>query len=225
VVFGTVGVTVDHTSQVRSGDVGTNGKARFAHHMRVHGNVFGNTVVAGSQTLVTGDVHYNTFQSARSVTVQGDLVTPLALPVLSMLPPLPVVSPGSRNVLAGWRDKVTLRPGAYNYVLIGPHSTVIFTGGTYHIRRLVITYDARVTFLAPTVVNVAKQLDVHRRGRSVGAPGVQANEVVFNFAGTLPVRIGRDSVFRANILAPHSTIILNQTTQHWHTSSSRKRAV
>ena len=88
VVFGTAGVTVDHTSQVLSGDVGSNGKVRFAHNIRVHGDVFGNKVVAGSRTLITGDVHYNTLEAARSVTVQGRLLTPLALPVLATLPPL-----------------------------------------------------------------------------------------------------------------------------------------
>ena len=55
---------------------------------------------------------------ANSGTINGSLVTPLALPVVATLPQFQIANPGGNNVNAQGGQAVTISPGQYRAVVV-----------------------------------------------------------------------------------------------------------
>jgi beta-lactamase superfamily II metal-dependent hydrolase len=162
------------------------------------------------------DVYYNYL--AGQGTVRGSHYTPLALPLDVTLPTFPVPAPGTQNITIKTSETYTLASGSYGKIQLKPKSTLILTGGTYHLQNLDIGTKSKVLFQAPTEVIIANRLEPGSHsiiGPQEGS-GISARDIVIYVNGIngntgtlgdwpLAATIGTKSTLKANIYVPNGT--------------------
>lgn len=177
------------------------------------------------QATVNGDVSYNDLQN--NGTINGMLITPLALPVFSLLPPFPtaVPPPGAPDVTVPAAGSATLAAGDYGNIVVGDGATLTFMGGVYNVRNIAAGIGARLDFLAAAQVRVQNRFSTLQNSRvgSAAGAGVLAREVIF-FVGGIngttgalgdeprAADIGRLNVVGANFYVPNGTIRMRRDT-------------
>ena len=231
VVLGEEGIWVREGSTVVSGDVGANVASDgpwLASDQEV--TVGENVIVQDPTSAVKGDtmrlksgsqlqdVSVNTLRGPG--LIQGTLTTPVTLPLVSAMPPIPPVTPGSVDHNIPNDGTLSLDAGNYGLLKVGKRAVVTLTGGEYHFREWDLRADAKVYAAAAVVIRVAEHLET-RSGAEVGpeptATNLTAADVQITGLGingttgaidATPeaVRIGMDSTIRANIYAPNGLL-------------------
>jgi len=228
-VFATNSIELKSNSQVFSGDIGvfdistgpwlaqqsevTVGTKAYVHDGI---SIYGDKVYIKSNGSAY-DVHYNTLDG--NGEVRGDHYTPLALPLDITLPQFPVSNPGSRDITVVTNETYVLAPGSYSLIKLKSKSTLIFTGGTYHLQNLELGANSHVLFQAPTEVIINNRLEPgsHSQIGPADGSGITARDIVFyvngmnGSTGDLGANpqaavIGTQSTVKANIYAPNGTI-------------------
>lgn len=228
VVLGEEGIWVREGSTVVSGDVGANvasagpflasdQEVTFGENVIVQdptSRVMGDTMrlKSGSQVY---DVFVNTLKGPGQIL--GTLTTPVTLPLVSALPPVPPVTPGTQDFDVASGGTLTLDAGSYGLLKARNGAVVTLTGGVYHFREWNIRADAQVLAAAPVEIRVQEHLETRDHvvvGPAPTATTLTAADVVIIGVGingtsgaidATPeaVRIGTDSTIRANIYAPN----------------------
>ncbi|MFZ5570715.1 MAG: PQQ-binding-like beta-propeller repeat protein [Thermodesulfobacteriota bacterium] len=162
------------------------------------------------------EVYYN--QLRNRGTIRGAAVTPLELPLDFALPVFPDPAPGEADITVMPGGELTLTPGAYGEVRLKTRSTLVFTGGVYHLEDLDIgDNNCRVLFGGPTVLIIEGGLSQGRKayigpaeGSAIGARDIVM--VVHGYKGrkgntlATAVKIGGQNILKANIFAPDGKI-------------------
>jgi VCBS repeat-containing protein len=115
----------------------------------------GDSVRVKSKAVIGGDVSYN--QLTNQGTIQGALLTPLALPVFSSLPPVLGQAPaaGATDVMVPAGGSAFLVAGEHGAVTVGAMATLTFDGGDFSLLSLTAGDGARLLFGGPARVHVA----------------------------------------------------------------------
>ncbi len=181
--------------------------------------VEGDSVRIKKKATAGGDVAFNDLDDKG--TIAGVQITPLALPVFSLLPPFFTGTPGGTAVSVPDDGFATLPAGAYGAVTVGENATLAFEGGTYDVASITAGDGASLLFEAASDVRVEGRFTTGQ-GATVGpdaGSGVAAHDVVFYVAGIngtdgaidstpLAAVIGHDNAVAANVYAPNGTVMI-----------------
>ena len=145
------------------------------------------------------------------IIVDGQQALLPNLPVFTTFPSTPVFVPGTNNVVVNARHgPVTLPPGDYGKITVKGGALLYFSGGTYNAKSLRASGHARLYFEGPTTLNVQ---DSARFGqRALLGPLVEsqlnARCIVFNYAGTRPIKFAGSANITAMVVAPNAIMKL-----------------
>ena len=231
VVFGGEGVWVRQGSTVVSGDVGANvtstgpflaGDQEVTIGINVvvqdpTSRVMGDTMRLKSGSQVQG-VFVNTLKGPGQIL--GILTTPVTLPLVSVLPLVPSVTPGTQNFDVPSGGTLTLVAGNYGLLKARNGATVTLTGGHYHFQAWNIRANAQVLAAAPVEIRVQEHLETRDHVTVGPAPTtttLTAADVVIigvGINGTTgainatpeAVKFGTDNTIRAKIYAPNGLL-------------------
>ena len=155
VVLGNEGVWVRLGSTILSGDVGANQASigpylngeqelTIGHDVVVQNSnsqIIGNTVRLKSGSQIQNIV-VNTLLGPGQIL--GTMTTPVRLPLLSEMPPVPPVHPGSQDIDVPAGGVLTLQAGRYGRLKVRPGAIVTLSGGLYHFQEWDLREEAQV---------------------------------------------------------------------------------
>ena len=238
VVFSQEHTQIHANTKVHTGSVGANAslpdpnggaddKEEVEIGMRVQmlqagSNVVGDTVRLRSDAEVH-NVHFNEQFFSPDASILGAQVTPQSLPVLIILPPAPIVTPGAMDIAVPANQMMTLAAGSYRKITVNHDATLILTGGVYHVESLDIRQDAKLHFTAPAEVRVKNEMDTDAQafiGPAPAAPSLTASQIIFYIEGmddgseltSTAAQIGERNTVIANFYAPNGTVRLRANT-------------
>jgi hypothetical protein len=198
----------------------------------ITGSLRGDSVILQRDLTVSGTVSYNQLTSATGVTT-GGLVTPLGLPVFSLLPPFQTANPhaGAPDVTVGAGQTLTLPAGDYGHVHVAATGQLILSGGVYELLDLTVaglhaacSSCRAVRFAGPSDLRIAGRLSVGKHASLLPDATVAVSSNVLYVGGVngLDGRLGsspkaaafdRESVLGATLYAPHGTTQLDRETR------------
>ena len=231
VVLGNEGVWVRQGSTIISGDIGANQASvgpylngeqemTIGHDVMVQNSdsrIMGDTVRIKKGAQVQ-DISVNTLWGHGQIL--GTVTSPVSLPLVSEMPPVPPVTPGSQNIDVPAGGVITLQPGSYGLLRVRHGATVNLSGGLYHFRKWDIRESAQVLATTSVEIRVKDQIDTRRHtviGPAPGAGSLTADDVVLigtgmnGTSGALDdtpeaIKFGEGSTVRANVYAPHGLL-------------------
>jgi alpha-amylase len=173
--------------------------------------------------VVASEVHYN--EITNNGTITGALHTPLALPVLSALPPFSSSPAGTQDIEVAQEGFMSLDAGDYGDIFVRAKGKLLFTGGIYNLRSLDTGDHAQLLFAAPSEVRVADKFDTDSKvyiGPQEGAD-VFASDIIFYIAGIngnngnlgatpKAAQIGITNTVLANFYVPNGTLWIRENT-------------
>ncbi len=173
VVLGHEGVWIRQGSTIISGDIGANQSSAgpylngeqevtIGHDVlsqNTDSQIMGNTIrlKKGSQVQ---NIFANTLLGRGQVF--GAITTPVILPLISGMPPVPLVHPGFQDIDIPANEMLTLSAGAYGLLKARPGATVILTGGLHHFREWDIRKNAQVLAEDAVEIRVEGTIDARR---------------------------------------------------------------
>jgi hypothetical protein len=169
----------------------------------------------------------------RGAVVLGAVTTPVTQPFVA-LPALPVISPGSTDVVVAVGTTRTLQPGKYRRIHVRRGGTLILTGGLYQVMTMDVDGQATVLFRAASELRIKGELDTDAQARVGIDPtvaGLTASSVLIlveaadgncqhdsshgwdgDDGGQAAVHFGADNVIQANVYAPNGQIWVKART-------------
>ena len=125
VLFATHNIQLKKSVEILSGDVVVNdAENRYGGQLKVGSNVttpadfglVGHNIKIDRNAVVGGDVYYNRLRNKG--TIDGNLTTPISLPVYDPLPPFKLEAPGSQNITVNPYSTQVLPPGDYSKIQV-----------------------------------------------------------------------------------------------------------
>jgi hypothetical protein len=210
-VYGTSRVTLQKSTIVNSGYVGTNSNALLTDQIAVAPASFvlaPNLEIRGSTVVQTA--YFNSVSNSSAVVNEYPFPT---TPILT-LPTVPTVTTGSQNITVSSSTQ-TLAAGNYNTLTVQGSRTVVLTGGVYQFSNIILNSDAQIRFTGATEIRVANRLDGSSRNIIAPQSGstVTAAQIRIGVFGrnaseseTPVVDLGSSNTINANIYAPNGLI-------------------
>ncbi|HEV2720843.1 MAG TPA: hypothetical protein VG323_12550, partial [Thermoanaerobaculia bacterium] len=207
VLLATHGIQVDRDVTVMRGDAVVNdagGVLSLDQGVQTPAgfSVKADTVRISAGAVVSGDVRSNILQNNGTIT--GQVLTPLALPVIATLPAQVDRASGTQDVTVANGQTSVLGTGDYANLSVGRDATLRLGGGPYTFASITTERGASILWDGPgeVVVNGAFTLG---QGTTIGAPPpVTTKHKMFFAHGS--VSIGKDASISATIFAPAGTI-------------------
>jgi hypothetical protein len=216
-------IRIGKNAVIHSGDIGVNSNdmeislslGRNVQLLDESSILRANTIQLLSQTHVW-DLEYNTLNAHKTAEIQGIETTTLTLPIASF-PAIPTTSPGTTEIKVKKNKELEISPGAYGEVTVERNGKLIFTGGIYHMTRLVTGYNVQLVFLEPTELRIASELRVGDENIVGDDTLTSASEFMIYVLGEdtneqPSVIIGQDSIINANIYAPNGLLLVKKNT-------------
>lgn len=231
VVLGNEGVWVRQGSTILSGDVGAN-QASIGPYLNGEQEmtIGHDVVVQTSNSQIIGDtVRLKSGSQIQNIVVNtllgpgqtlGTMTTPVRLPLVSEMPPVPPVHPGSQDIDIPAGGALTLQAGRYGRLKARPGAIVTLSGGLYHFQEWDIREDAQVLATKAVEIRVKGQIDTRRHtvvGPAPDAATVTAADILIigiGINGTTgaidgtpeAVKFGEGSTVRAKVYAPNGLL-------------------
>ncbi|WP_342348104.1 PKD domain-containing protein [uncultured Nitrospira sp.] len=227
VVLGNEGVWIRQGSTILSGDVGANQTSIGPYLNGEQEMTIGHDVVVqNSNSQIIGDtVRLKSGSQIQNIVVNtllgpgqilGTRTTPVRFPLVSELPPVPSVHPGSQDLDVPAGGVLTLQAGRYGRLKVRPGAIVTLSGGLYHFQEWDIREEAQVLATKAVEIRVAGQIDTRRHtvvGPAPGAVTLTAADVLIISTGINgrtgsiddtpeAVKFGEGSKVRAKVYAP-----------------------
>ncbi len=231
VVLGNEGVWVRLGGTILSGDVGANQGSIGPYLNGEQELTIGHDVVVqNSNSQIMGDtVRLKSGSQIQNIMVNtllgpgqilGTMATSVKLPLVSEMPPVPLVHPGSQDLDIPAGGALTLQAGRYGRLKARPGAIVTLSGGLYHFQEWDIREDAQVLATKAVEIRVKSQIDTRRHtvvGPAPGAGTLTAADVLIigtGINGTTgsiddtpeAVKFGEGSKVRAKVYAPNGLL-------------------
>jgi hypothetical protein len=219
VLLATNSIVAKEDLRVHAGDVVVNNRRRDAGVMPelVLGenaitptgfNLKADRILVGRRSVIGSNVYYNTLVNRGTIT--GATVTPVAIPVIPLLPPFKLPDASEDPVTVGNGRTLVLAAGRYGDVTIQPKGVLRLTGGVYHFKSLWVKSKGKVTCEASVEVRIVR--DLHAETESYLGPAqgslIDATDIVFYVVGGT----GMPYSTKAVMLGPHATVFANLYT-------------
>ncbi|MFC1558519.1 YCF48-related protein, partial [candidate division KSB1 bacterium] len=236
-VFSTHGIDLRMHSDIVSGDIGVNDangrhSPGFKYELDIGMRattpegykVKANRIKIGRKAVVGGDIYYNKLKNHG--TIEGQMITPLELPLLEELPPFKTGTPGDENIVVRVKRELVLEPNNYGYINVKTKGKIIFTGGIYNIKALHAGTNSKLVFRGASEIRIANKFNTDLRvytGPEEGA-NIDASDIIFYIAGmngrkgkinSIPkaAEIGMKNKTFANFYVPNGTLVLRTKTE------------
>ena len=168
-----------------------------------------NSVDIDGGAIVGGNVFYNILQN--NGTIQGALVTPVSLPIISTLPQLLDGTAGTQAISVGNGQSSTLAAGSYAALSVGRDATLHLSGGTYVFSGITTDRGASIIFDAGADVVVKGNVTLGANATITNASGLTTKHKILFVHGT--VALSKDNTVRASIDAPNGSIVASDNLQ------------
>lgn len=231
VVLGNEGVWVRQGSTILSGDIGAN-QASIGPYLNGEQEmtIGHDVVVQTSSSQIIGDtVRLKSGSQIQNIVVNtllgpgqilGTMTTPVRLPLVSEMPPVPPVHSGSQDIDIPPGGALTLQAGRYGRLKARPGAIVTLSGGLYHFQEWDIREDAQVLATKAVEIRVKGQIDTRRHtivGPAPDAATLTAADILIigiGINGTTgaiddspeAVKFGEGSKVRATVYAPNGLL-------------------
>jgi hypothetical protein len=231
VVLGNEGVWVRQGSTILSGAIGAN-QASVGPYLNGEQEVtIGyDVVVQNSDSRIIGDtVRIKRGAQVQNIAVNtllgrgqilGTVTSPVRLPLVSEMPPVSPVKPGSQDIEIPAGGVLTLQAGRYGLLRARPGATVTLSGGLYHFREWDIREAAQVLAIKSVEIRVKDRIATRRHtvvGPATGAGTLTAADVVLIGTGMngasgafddtmAAIKFGEESTVRAKVYAPNGLL-------------------
>ncbi len=231
VVLGNEGVWVRQGSTILSGDIGANQASVGPYLNGEQEMTIGHDVVVqNSNSQIFGDtIRLKSGSQVQNIVVNsllgpgqilGTMATPVKLPLVSEMPPVPPVHPGSQDIDIPAGGALTLEAGRYGRLKARPGAIVTLSGGLYHFQEWDIREDAQVLATKAVEIRVKGQIDTRRHtvvGPAPDAATLTAADILIigiGINGTTgaiddtpeAVKFGEGSTVRAKVYAPNGLL-------------------
>ena len=213
VLFGEDGITVGAGTRILSGDAIVNQVTQMmvletGAVMSGRYKVKSDKLSLQSGSVVESNVYSNTISG--SGTIVGEIVALNVLPVIADLPTFNASVPGSKTISVTKRS-LTLSPGTYGDVIVSDRCTLIFSGGTYHLKSMKLGNGALVQFSAPSDVRIGGLFTTgsgvtfgpkpaSRPKRGTPPPVLTGADLLIYVGANGSVQVGSESIVEANVL-------------------------
>jgi hypothetical protein len=165
-------------------------------------SVKANGVDIDAGAVVGGEVRCNIIQNEG--TVEGQIRTPLPLPVIAQLPALIDRPSGTENVTVDNGQSQVLGAGDYAALVVKRDATLHLPGGPYTFASITTERGATIVWDGPGEVVVNGAIAFGQSTTIAAAPGLSTkHKMVYAHAG---VTIAKDCNIAASFLAPNGTI-------------------
>lgn len=232
IVFSTNSIELGYSTDVLSGDVVVNAASsvptlQSGYELATGSyvstpadyDVKANRINLGYSSDVYGNIHYNELTQGNYVTLNGAIVTSLAMPVSPAMPVLRIATPGTQDIAVANYATLTLAPGNYQDIVVGYSATLTLTGGEYHFRNLTTDSYSKVYFDTISEVRVKDRLNIGYKGvvSPAASSGIVAHDIIFYVEGIngntgglteypKAVETGSYASLDVNIYAPNGTV-------------------
>ncbi len=231
VVLGNEGVWVRQGSTILSGDIGGNQasagpylngeqEVTIGHDVVVQGidsQIMGDTVRLKSGSQVQNILANNILGQGQ---ILGTVTTPVLFPLVSKMPPVPSVNPGSQNIDVPANGVLTLQAGRYGRLKARHGAIVTLSGGLYHFQEWDLHEGVQVLAAGPVEIRVNGHIETRKHtvvGPAPGAGNLTARDVIIIGTGINgkkgaiddtpeAVQFGEKSTVRANVYAPNGLL-------------------
>lgn len=166
-----------------------------------------NSVVINKGAVINGDVKYNVLQNGG--TINGALVTPLALPVIGPLPAAPVRASGTQDVAVANGGNSVLGMGDYRKLTVGKDATLHLPGGPYTFSSISTESGAKIIWDGPGEVLVNGGITFGVSTSVIAGPNITTKHKLFFANGD--VSIGKSSTISATIWALNNAVNADQS--------------
>ncbi|RJQ75553.1 MAG: hypothetical protein C4519_15545 [Desulfobacteraceae bacterium] len=221
----------DRNIKVHSGDVGVLNASDGPWMGRESEVMIGRNVYFSDETTLFADdlfidINSSVYNVASNTidnrgTIRGEVIASLDLPLEIALPGFPAPQPGLVDVKIRKNSSATLDPGAYRSVTADQNSTLILTGGTYHLETLTLKHNIKLIFQGPADLIIKGRFSSEHNiyiGPHAGS-GTEAGDVRIYVNGAngnplapgaepMAVMLGHGADVRAIFYAPNGTIHL-----------------
>ena len=231
VVLGNEGVWVRQGSTILSGDIGGNQasagpylngeqEVTIGHDVVVQSidsQIMGDTVRLKSGSRVQNILANNILGQGQ---ILGTVTTPVMIPLLSNMPAVPSVNPGTQNIDVPADGVLTLQPGPYGRLKARHGAIVTLSGGLYHFQEWDLHEGVQVLAASPVEVRVNGHIETRKHtvvGPAPGAGNLTAGDMVIIGTGINgkkgaiddtpeAIQFGEESTVRANVYAPNGLL-------------------
>ncbi|MDP8238228.1 MAG: DUF1573 domain-containing protein [Candidatus Hatepunaea meridiana] len=176
----------------------------------------GDFIKVNPHAVIDAEVTYNRLEN--NGTINGDLITPLELPI-SVMPDFPEFECGDESIEVPRNGNIELEAGIYGHLRVERGGTVTFTGGVYTFQSINSRDNSNLIFLEESEIRV-KDKFVTETSVYVGPDedgSITARDIVFYVEsqngnngrlGSSPkaAAIGMSNNWHANIYVPNGTL-------------------
>lgn len=160
-------------------------EAAVGYNVSVHGDVYGDSVKVGDYGHVYGDVNCNEVRLFQHAIVDGNVNTPLSLPVDDPSPGFPSFLPGTTDVTVLPGETVFLPPGDYGTLTLldsmgQPPAILVLEGdGNYNVAEVDVGYNTRVECQKACEIRIKGRLFLDAKAALVpeGGSGLTAGDI------------------------------------------------
>jgi large repetitive protein len=237
ILLGQEGVWLKQNSIVVNGDVGANiaSPGPFlasgvettvgigVEFLSLASKIMGDSVKV-KQNAQVYDVHTN--EISGNGDILGQVITPLALPIVPAFPPIPSITPGTQDFDIPQHGTLTLNAGHYGLLKVRKGSTINLTGGEYHFAEWDVGTDVTMNIEAPVDIRIEGKLMVDQNSTLLPSPAatnLTASDIVITVTGingntgnvgatTKAAKFGLGTTLRANVYVPNGTLWLRQNS-------------
>ena len=199
---------VKTTGQVRS-----NGAFELGADAVIQGNLYGgSSAFLRERAQIQGNaVIYGALSRQNGTVITGILTQGQALTSCS-LPTLPSLTVGTQNVTVSNDQIIQLAPGNYGDVVVYSRATLKLRSGTYRFKSFQVDTDVKFELDARSSlldVQVRDFMTLGDRFVMNTTAGSVPSLIQFTSRQTADLRLGTDSKFVGNLLAPNALVIIN----------------
>ena len=166
-----------------------------------------NSIVIDPGAVINGDVKYNSLQNGG--TINGALVTPLALPVISPLPTAPARASGTQDVSVANGANSVVGTGDYGKLSVGKDATLHLAGGPYTFSSISAESGAKIVWDGSGEVVVNGGIALGANTSVIAGPNVTTKHKLFFANGD--VSIGKSNTISGTIWALNNVVNADQS--------------
>jgi|GEM_PF-5329093 len=195
------------------GQVRSNGAFELGSDAVIQGDLYGgSTAFLRERAQIQGNAAiFGTLTRQNATVITGSLTQGQALTPCS-LPSLPSLSVGAQNITVANDQILQLVPGNYGDLTVYSRATLKLSSGTYRFKSFQVEPDVKIELDARTSLLDIQVRDFMSLGdRFVMNPtaGSVPSLIRFTSRQTADLRLGTDSKFVGNLLAPNAAVFVN----------------
>jgi Concanavalin A-like lectin/glucanases superfamily/Bacterial TSP3 repeat len=231
VILGIEGLALQNNDTIASGDVGANQASDGPYLAGSEEVTFGNNskflspdswLLGDSLNLGNNVSVYDVFTNNPILgkgKVQGDVHTPVSLPLGPALPVVPAFTPGTQDVTIANNGSQILDAGSYASLTVGNNGSLTLSGGTYDFSQWSLGNNVKIIVQAAAEIHIAGRLSAGQNDSLAPDPasGLSAADVRIFVTGQngdsgelgatpFAADFGNNLTFDASIFVPNGTL-------------------